>query len=220
MSDLPGLLEIAANNTASIVELQPESLAVLLYALGKIDNAKSWRDHWNEYISDADIELIHELVDLAADNIMRPLVIPDTVYQNEFVILGHQFTNSVGNALLPIHLATWDYGFYMEHTTVAINNEMKCSAVLAGGNWNFKFICSMDAASTIVTTKIDGAYEQQIDLYNATSLLNVRSQFGTAIGLGAGLHEFTFKAASKRAASSGYRMRLVAVYGRNNGTLV
>lgn len=220
MSDLPGLLEIAANNTVSIVELQPESLAVLLYALGKIDNHKSWLDYRQEIISDADIELIHELVDLAVDNVMRQLVIPEPVYPNEILILGHQFTNSVGNALLPIHLNTWDYGFYMEHTTVAINNEFKCSAVLAGGNWGFKFITSMDATSAIVTTKIDGAYEQQIDLYNAASLLNVRSQFGTAIGLGSGLHEFTFKAASKRAASSGYRMRIVAMYGRNNGTLV
>jgi len=74
MSDLPGLLEVAANNTVSIVELQPESLAVLLYALGKIDNYKSWRDYRNEEISNEDIELIHELVDLASDNIMRKIV--------------------------------------------------------------------------------------------------------------------------------------------------
>lgn len=75
MSDLPGLIALAANNTVSVVELQPEALAVLLYALGKIDNYKSWLDFRGEYISDADIELIHELVDLAADNIMRPIVL-------------------------------------------------------------------------------------------------------------------------------------------------
>lgn len=220
MSDLPGLLNVAANNTVSIVELQPESLAVLLYALDKVSHHQEWLDYWGEDISEADIELIHELVDLAADNVMRPLVIPEPVYPNEILILGHEFTNSVGNALLPIHLNTWDYGFYMEHTTVAINNEFKCSAVLAGGSWDFKYICSMDAASAIVTSKIDGAYQQDLDLYAAASVLNVRTRFGTAIGLGAGRHEFTFKATSKRAASSGYRMRLVAMYGRNNGTLV
>ena len=74
MSDLPGVLDVIANNTVSEVRLQPESLAVLLYALDKISNPKTWRDSFGEYMSDADIELIHELVDLAADDIMRPIV--------------------------------------------------------------------------------------------------------------------------------------------------
>lgn len=220
MSDLPGLLEIAANNTVSIVELQPESLAVLLYALDNVSHHQEWLDYWGEDISQADIELIHELVDLAADNIMRPLVIPEPIYPENFVILGHEFHTASGNDLLPIHLSTWDYGFYMEHSSVLINNEIKCSAVLATGNWNLKFICSMDAASAILTTTIDGAYSQQVDLYAGASVLNQRLVFGTAIGLGAGLHEFRFKATSKRAASSSYRMRIVAVYGSCNGALV
>lgn len=75
MSDLAGLLEVAANNTVSEVRLQPETLAVLLYALDKISNPKTWKDSFGEYMSDSDIELIHELVDLAADDIMRPIVI-------------------------------------------------------------------------------------------------------------------------------------------------
>lgn len=74
MSDLPGLLTIAANNTVSIVELNPESLAVLLYALDNIRHHQEWLDYWGEYMSPSDIELIHELVDLAADDIMRPIV--------------------------------------------------------------------------------------------------------------------------------------------------
>lgn len=74
MSDLPGLLEVAANNTVSEVRLQPESLAVLLYALDKIRNPLEWLDYRGEYISPSDIELIHELVDLAADDIMRQIV--------------------------------------------------------------------------------------------------------------------------------------------------
>lgn len=74
MSDLPGLITIAEDNTASIVELNPSSLAVLLYALDKISNPATWKDTPFEYMSDADIETIHELVDLAADDIMRPLV--------------------------------------------------------------------------------------------------------------------------------------------------
>jgi len=73
MSDLPGLLEVIANNTVSEVRLNPETLAVLLYALDKISNAKTWLDYRGEYMSEADIELIHELVDLAADDIMRPI---------------------------------------------------------------------------------------------------------------------------------------------------
>jgi microcystin-dependent protein len=74
MSDLPGLLDVIGNNTASEVRLTPESLAVLLYALDKVSNHKAWLDYHDEPMSDADIELIHELVDLAADDIMRPLM--------------------------------------------------------------------------------------------------------------------------------------------------
>lgn len=220
MSDLPGLLEIAANNTVSIVELQPESLAVLLYALGKIDNHKSWLDYRTEYISDADIELIHELVDLAADNVIRTLVIPEPVYPENFLLLGHQFKSGAANDLLPIHLSTWDYGFYMEHSSVLQNNEIVCSAVLRAGTWNMKFVCSTDAASAILTTTVDGGYSQQVDLYSGSSVLNQKLPFLTATYLTEGLHTFRFKATSKRAASSGYRMRISAVYGGCNGTLV
>lgn len=74
MSDLAGLLEVIADNTVREVRLQPESLAVLLYALDKIRNPLEWSDYWGEYIPEADRELIHELVDLAADDIMRPIV--------------------------------------------------------------------------------------------------------------------------------------------------
>ena len=74
MSDLPGLLDVIGNNTVSEVRLQPETLAVLLYALDKIASHKAWLDYRGEFMSDEDIELIHELVDLAADDIMRPIV--------------------------------------------------------------------------------------------------------------------------------------------------
>jgi microcystin-dependent protein len=74
MSDLSGLIAIAENNTVSIVELQPQSLAVLLYALDHVRNHQEWLDYWGEFMSDSDIELIHEIVDAASDDILRPVV--------------------------------------------------------------------------------------------------------------------------------------------------
>lgn len=75
MSDLPGLLSVIGDNTVSEVQLQPETLAVLLYALDKIADHRVWLDYRGEFMSDSDIELIHELVETAVDDIMRPIML-------------------------------------------------------------------------------------------------------------------------------------------------
>lgn len=75
MSDLAGLLAIAADNTVSEVRLSPNTLAVLLYALGKVDDWRVWTDYRGEQIPEADIETIHDLVDEASYEVMNPIVI-------------------------------------------------------------------------------------------------------------------------------------------------
>lgn len=75
MSDLAGLLAIAADNTVSEVRLSPNTLAVLLYALGKVDDWRVWKDYRGEQIPEADIETIHDLVDEASYEVMNPIVI-------------------------------------------------------------------------------------------------------------------------------------------------
>ena len=74
MSDLPGLLAIAEDNTVSEVRLSPNTLAVLLYALGKIDDWQQWTDYRGEQIPQADIETIHDLVDQASFEVMNPIM--------------------------------------------------------------------------------------------------------------------------------------------------
>jgi hypothetical protein len=220
MSELAQIEDVAINNTAGEFALSANTQAVLHFALENLEYFKYWRDYPDEQFSQVEIDRIQELVDNATYEVMTPIVITPQVYVNEFLVLGHQFTKVVGGDLSPVHLATQDYGFYLEQNPVAILNEIKCEVLIAAGNWNFKYICSLDSVSGIVTSKIDGAYEQTQDLYSAAVVLNSRPQFGTAIGLGAGLHTFNFKVNSKRAASTGYRMRITGVYGRNNGTLI
>jgi len=74
MSDLAGLIAIAADNTASEVHLSPNTLAVLLYALGKIEDERLWADYRGEVMPEADIETIHDLVDEAAYEVMNPIM--------------------------------------------------------------------------------------------------------------------------------------------------
>lgn len=78
MSDLPGLLAIADDYTASVVELSPNTLAVLLYALGKVYEDSIWADYRGEHIPAPDIETIHDLVEQASFEVMNPIM-PTTI---------------------------------------------------------------------------------------------------------------------------------------------
>lgn len=215
MSDLPGLLAIAANNTASVVEIQPETLAVLLYALGKIDNYKSWRDHWNEYISDADIELIHELVDLAADNIMRPLVIPEHIYPKTFMAFGHQAKMVSGGTLQHIFFNNMQFAHYTRVVTPYINNEYEIELLLAAGNWRINWMVTSSSSSGQVRFRVNGVDTTYFaDWYSATQTPNLITSNNTLIEIGTdGNHKISWKSTAKNASSSNYNFWLQAVWG-------
>lgn len=215
MSDLPGLLEIAANNTASIVELQPETLAVLLYALGKIDNHNSWLDYRTEQISDADIETIHELVDLAADDIMRPLVIPEPVYPKSFMTFGHVAKMVGSGALQHVFFNNMQFAHYTRVVTPYINNEYEIPLLLAAGNWRMNWMVTSSNSSGQVRFRVNGVDTTYFtDWYSATQTPNLITTNNTLIEIGTdGNHKISWKVTAKNASSSNYNFWLQSVWG-------
>lgn len=74
MSDLAGLIANASDHTATDVHLSKDTVAVLLYALGKVYETDVWQDFRGENIPQSDIEIIHDLVDKASYEVMKPIM--------------------------------------------------------------------------------------------------------------------------------------------------
>jgi microcystin-dependent protein len=71
MSELPGVLAVAADNTAGVFELSANTLAVLFFALGRIEDLDYWKDYADEQLSTADIDEIERLVGVATYEVMN-----------------------------------------------------------------------------------------------------------------------------------------------------
>lgn len=71
MTELDAVVALASDNTAGVFSLSGDTLAVLNFALGIVQNLNVWRDFPDELLTDAQIDQIVELIDAAADEIMR-----------------------------------------------------------------------------------------------------------------------------------------------------
>lgn len=215
MSDLPGLLSLAADNTASVVELQPETLAVLLYSLAKIRNPDRWRDYYGEYISDEDRELIHELVDLAADDIMRPLVIPEPIYPKSFIAFGHMAKLVGAGALQHVYNSVSQFAYVTRVVTPYINQEFEVDVLMARGNWRINYMAWSNNSSGQIRLRVDNQDAVFInDYYSAAVAVNLISNNLITVEIPTdGNHKIGFKSPSKNASSSNYNFNLQAVWG-------
>lgn len=215
MSDLPGLLDVIANNTASEVRLNPETLAVLLYALDKVSNPKTWKDDPFEYMSDADIELIHELVDLAADDIMRQIVLPEPIYPKQFMCFG-QTAKLVGAGVLQNILGGGiRFAQYTRVQTPYINQEYEFEVLLAKGNWIINYMAFTNNSSGQIRLRVDRVNTVFIsDYYTAVQAVDITSVHAIPIAIATdGIHTVGFKSEAKNAASTNYNFFMQAVWG-------
>jgi len=77
MSELPGVLSVAADNAAGVFGLSADTLAVLFFALQFVENYENWKDYADEILSDADIDDIDRLVGVATYEVLNMIdVIP------------------------------------------------------------------------------------------------------------------------------------------------
>jgi len=71
MSELSGVLEVAADNTAGVFGLSADTLAVLYFALHQIEDYEYWKDFKDEELTDADRDEIDRLVAVATYEVMN-----------------------------------------------------------------------------------------------------------------------------------------------------
>jgi len=65
VSELSGVLEVAADNTAGDFSLSADTLAVLYFALQNLENYEYWKDFPDEELTASDRDEIDRLVGVA-----------------------------------------------------------------------------------------------------------------------------------------------------------
>lgn len=70
MSEISEVLALAANNTAGVFELSPETQAVLFYLLQVGENYNTWLSERDELLTDADKDVIDTLMGNASREVM------------------------------------------------------------------------------------------------------------------------------------------------------
>jgi len=71
MSELPGVLAVALDNTAGLFSLSADTLAVLFFALQYAENLENWKDFPDEQLSTTDIDDIERLVGVATYEVLN-----------------------------------------------------------------------------------------------------------------------------------------------------
>jgi len=216
MSDLAGLITIAADNTASEVAISGNTLAVLLYALGKIDEPQAWADYRGEVFSQADIETIHDLVDRAADEVMNPIML---VYPNEFYISALSAILTSSGSILRSAATAQLLNIVVEVTPfTAAGNSLDWNFYAQKGAWTIKVLGTRNTNCGNVTMNVDSVAWQTRDNYNAAGANNIEYSYSGNI-LTDGNHTLRLYVGSKNAASSSYRFLVSAIYGHRTGDL-
>ena len=76
MSELPGVLAVALDNTAGLFSLSADTLAVLFFALQYAENLENWKDFPDEQLSTTDIDDIERLVGVATYEVLNMYSVP------------------------------------------------------------------------------------------------------------------------------------------------
>lgn len=74
MSQLDEVLAVAANNTAGVFRLSPETLAVFNFAQSWLGNFETWKDFADEQLTAGQIDDIERIIDNAQREIMLPML--------------------------------------------------------------------------------------------------------------------------------------------------
>jgi len=85
MSELDGVLAVAADNTAGVFGLSADTLAVLFFALEQVENYEIWKDFADEQLSDSDRDAIDRLVGVATYEVMNMVSLREI---GEIALLG------------------------------------------------------------------------------------------------------------------------------------
>jgi len=71
VSELSGVQSVASENEAGVFALSADTLALLSFALGFVEDYENWKDYPDEVLSDADIDDIDRLVGVATYEVMN-----------------------------------------------------------------------------------------------------------------------------------------------------
>jgi len=71
MSELTGVENVASETTAGVFELSANTLALLFFALGFVEDYENWKDYPDEVLTDVDIDAIDRFVGVATYEVMN-----------------------------------------------------------------------------------------------------------------------------------------------------
>jgi len=71
VSELSGVQSVASENEAGVFALSADTLALLSFALGFVEDYENWKDYPDEVLSDTDVDDIDRLVGVATYEVMN-----------------------------------------------------------------------------------------------------------------------------------------------------
>jgi hypothetical protein len=109
------------------------------------------------------------------------------------------------------------YNLVAQQTASAINDSFAATFLLDAGTYTVLFLHDKTASSGKMTITFDGVSIGVIDLYNASTLRNLKSSISGVVVAAAGGHEIVVTIASKNASSAGYNCPLQAYWVVGSG---
>lgn len=214
MSELPGVLDVAGDNTAGFFALSAESQAVLFFLLAQGENLKLWLDFPDEQLSSADIDDIDRLIGQATYEVMNPVIekFPESFYIDSLAMdlgVGNSLNRVVNGGFLTCHTV----GF----TTAALGNYLIARAYLRKGTYAVNGLAQTNASYGIMKVESGaGSTVANMDWYSGAPVANVIKS-GTFTIDDSGEVEIFCYMGSKNAASSNYQLALQAIWGHRTG---
>lgn len=214
MSELPGVLSVAADTTAGVFGLSADTLAVLFFALQFAEDYENWKDYADEILSDADIDDIDRLVGVATYEVLNMVELP---YPPLVHIETLEATKLAGTTLSKALNTSQFFNHMVEVTPAAINNELQWPFYAKAGQYDFHVLGARGTNYGIVAAKIDGNFAAGGQTwYNAVAANNIEYIYSIVVPSD-GLHTFGLITASKTAASSSYRFIVSSIYAVRTG---
>lgn len=212
---LDEILAEAANGSPIDAALSSESVAVLLFASGFIDQRFNWLDR--EYdpldeVTDADWDAIEKLVANLYDEVMTPM--PPAEYPEQFLIWPPMAKSIAGGALSITNLTNMIPLYTAMYVTPALNNRIQFPCFMRSGVYDITVhgLRTTSAAKVQIFTDENFSPITEVDMYG-TVAYNIDWLFGSVPFSNSGNHTLDFKAYAKHASSTGYGMWFTWIRG-------
>jgi len=211
---LDEILALADGEPSITATLSGESVAVILFGTGFLDERLNWLDLRYDpldEITDSQWDIIEKLVANLYEEVVTPVPLH---YPETFLIWPAMAKSITGGALTIGNLVNQIPLYTANFTTLALNNRIQFPFFARSGVYDITVRGLRNTASAKVQIFTDENVSPitEVDMYG-TNTFNLEWLFGSVPFSNSGEHTIDFKAYAKNAASSNYGMYFTWIKG-------